>query len=86
LCGEFGGEGETTFKEEFVTAGGVKLAEVILPTMQSRKVRAYSLPGRSWMWMGSRAASIFNMPGPAVGGGEGDCGGRGWLVKVTDLR
>lgn len=39
LCaGEFPIKGKTTFKEEFVTAGGVKLAEVDPSTMQSRKV------------------------------------------------
>ena len=39
LCaGEFRITGKTTFKEEFVTAGGVKLAEVDPATMQSRKV------------------------------------------------
>ena len=39
LCaGEFSIKGKTTFKEEFVTAGGVKLAEVDPSTMQSRKV------------------------------------------------
>jgi predicted Rossmann fold flavoprotein len=39
LCaGEFEVRGKTTFKEEFVTAGGVKLAEVDPSTMQSRRV------------------------------------------------
>jgi predicted flavoprotein YhiN len=38
LCaGTFTIEGKTTFKEEFVTAGGVKLSEVDAPTMESRK-------------------------------------------------
>jgi predicted Rossmann fold flavoprotein len=36
-AGEFSISGKTTFKEEFVTAGGVRLAEVD-PTCQSRKV------------------------------------------------
>ncbi|MCC6638288.1 MAG: NAD(P)/FAD-dependent oxidoreductase, partial [Ignavibacteriaceae bacterium] len=31
-------KGKTTFKEEFVTCGGVALADVDLSTMQSRKV------------------------------------------------
>jgi predicted Rossmann fold flavoprotein len=35
---EFPVKGKTTFKEEFVTAGGVRLAEVDPLTMQSRKV------------------------------------------------
>ncbi len=39
LCaGEFTVEGKTTFKEEFVTAGGVKLSEVDPGTMQSKLV------------------------------------------------
>ena len=39
LCaGTFTVEGKTTFKEEFVTAGGVRLAEVDPATFQSRKV------------------------------------------------
>jgi hypothetical protein len=39
LCaGAFTIEGKTTFKEEFVTAGGVKLSEVEPSTGQSRKV------------------------------------------------
>jgi hypothetical protein len=39
LCaGEYAIAGKTTFKEEFVTAGGVRLAEVDAVTCQSRKV------------------------------------------------
>jgi predicted Rossmann fold flavoprotein len=38
VAGEFPVSGKTTFKEEFVTAGGVKLGEVDPNTMQSRKV------------------------------------------------
>ncbi|HWB91556.1 MAG TPA: NAD(P)/FAD-dependent oxidoreductase [Puia sp.] len=39
LCaGTFAVEGKTTFKEEFVTAGGVRLTEVDPGTFQSRKV------------------------------------------------
>ena len=39
LCaGEFSIGGKTTFKEEFVTAGGVRLAEVDAASCQSRKV------------------------------------------------
>ena len=36
--GEFAVAGKTTFKEEFVTAGGVKLNEVDPATMQSKKI------------------------------------------------
>ncbi|MBI1781374.1 MAG: NAD(P)/FAD-dependent oxidoreductase [Sphingobacteriales bacterium] len=40
LCnGEFAVKGKTTFKEEFVTAGGVSLNEIDVNTMQSKKVR-----------------------------------------------
>lgn len=38
IAGEFTVAGKTTFKEEFVTAGGVKLSEVDPATMQSRKI------------------------------------------------
>jgi predicted Rossmann fold flavoprotein len=39
LCAqEFAVRGKTTFKEEFVTAGGIKLAEVDAQTMQSKLV------------------------------------------------
>ncbi len=39
LCsGEFAIKGKTTFKEEFVTAGGIKLAEIDHATMMSKKV------------------------------------------------
>ena len=39
LCaGEFAVNGKTTFKEEFVTAGGVRLNEVDPANMQSRKI------------------------------------------------
>ncbi len=37
-AGEFHVNGKTTFKEEFVTAGGVRLSEVDPVTCQSRKV------------------------------------------------
>lgn len=39
LCtGEFSIEGKTTFKEEFVTAGGIKLNEIDHQTMMSKKI------------------------------------------------
>ena len=39
LCvGEFNVKGKTTFKEEFVTAGGINLSEVDANTMMSKKV------------------------------------------------
>jgi predicted Rossmann fold flavoprotein len=46
LCGAiFTVKGKTTFKEEFVTAGGVRLAEVDPSTMQSRKVHGLFFAG-----------------------------------------
>jgi predicted Rossmann fold flavoprotein len=46
LCaGEFSIAGKTTFKEEFVTAGGVRLAEVDPVTCQSRKVSGLYFAG-----------------------------------------
>ncbi len=38
-------EGKTTFKEEFVTAGGIKLDEIDPATMQSRKVTGLFFAG-----------------------------------------
>jgi predicted Rossmann fold flavoprotein len=39
LCaGSYGIQGKTTFKEEFVTAGGIRLSEVDPASCQSRKV------------------------------------------------
>ena len=46
LCAtEFAVKGKTTFKEEFVTAGGVRLAEVDPQTMQSRKLAGLFFAG-----------------------------------------
>ena len=46
LCaGTFTIEGKTTFKEEFVTAGGVKLSEVEVSTGESRKVQGLFFAG-----------------------------------------
>jgi predicted Rossmann fold flavoprotein len=46
LCaGVFAVEGKTTFKEEFVTAGGVRLAEVDPSTFESRKVAGVFFAG-----------------------------------------
>ncbi len=36
VCDEYAAAGKTTFKEEFVTCGGVKLGEVNMETMESR--------------------------------------------------
>lgn len=46
LCaGSFAIQGKTTFKEEFVTAGGVKLSEVDPATFQSRKTAGLFFAG-----------------------------------------
>ncbi len=37
VCDEYEALGKTTFKEEFVTCGGIKLSEVNLQTMESRQ-------------------------------------------------
>ncbi len=38
-------EGKTTYKEEFVTAGGIRLTEVNAATMQSRKAQGLYFAG-----------------------------------------
>jgi predicted Rossmann fold flavoprotein len=38
-------EGKTTFKEEFVTAGGIDLAEIDVKTMQSKRYRGLFFAG-----------------------------------------
>jgi predicted flavoprotein YhiN len=38
-------EGKTTFKDEFVTAGGIRLDEIDPATMESRKVSALYFAG-----------------------------------------
>ena len=48
---EFTIKGKTTFKEEFVTAGGIRLNEVDSNTMMSRKFPTCFLQERYWMWM-----------------------------------
>ncbi|WP_315816383.1 aminoacetone oxidase family FAD-binding enzyme [Paraflavitalea speifideaquila] len=47
LCAqEFEVRGKTTFKEEFVTAGGIRLSEIDANTMQSKLVPQLFLPAR----------------------------------------
>jgi predicted flavoprotein YhiN len=48
---DFNIKGKTTFKEEFVTAGGIKLNEVDANTMMSKKVPHLFSPEKYWMWM-----------------------------------
>ena len=46
LCvNEYAVKGKTTFKEEFVTAGGVELNEIDFNTMQSKKHAALFFAG-----------------------------------------
>jgi predicted Rossmann fold flavoprotein len=45
LSQEFQVEGKTTFKEEFVTAGGVSLSEIDPQTMESKKIPGLFLAG-----------------------------------------
>ncbi len=46
LCaGEFAVKGKTTYKEEFVTAGGIKLSEVDANTMMSKKIQRLYFAG-----------------------------------------
>lgn len=48
LCaGSYGIQGKTTFKEEFVTAGGVRLSEVYPDSFESRKVRGLFFAGET---------------------------------------
>ena len=48
LCaGSFGIQGKTTFKEEFVTAGGVRLSEVDPASFQSRRVPGLFIAGET---------------------------------------
>jgi predicted Rossmann fold flavoprotein len=48
LCAhEYQVQGKTTFKEEFVTAGGVRLTEIDPHTMQSRKIRGLYFSGEA---------------------------------------
>jgi predicted Rossmann fold flavoprotein len=44
-AGEFEVKGKTTFKEEFVTAGGIKLSEVDANTMMSKKMQKVFFAG-----------------------------------------
>jgi predicted Rossmann fold flavoprotein len=48
LCaGSYGIQGKTTFKEEFVTAGGVRLSEIDPASFQSRKVQGLFFAGET---------------------------------------
>jgi predicted Rossmann fold flavoprotein len=45
VCDEYLVSGKTTFKEEFVTCGGIKLGEIDFKTMQSRKIKGLYFVG-----------------------------------------
>jgi hypothetical protein len=68
----FAVDGKTTFKEEFVTAGGVKLTEVDPGTMQSRKV-----PGIFF------AGEILDVDGVTGGFNFQHAWTSGWIVANT---
>ena len=73
LCaGAFAVEGKTTFKEEFVTAGGVRLAEVDPTTFQSRRV-----PGLFF------AGEILDVDGITGGFNFQHAWTGGWIVADT---
>jgi hypothetical protein len=73
LCaGAFTIEGKTTFKEEFVTAGGVKLSEVDAATMESRKV-----PGLFF------AGEVLDVDGITGGFNFQHAWTSGWIVADT---
>ncbi|HEY4209443.1 MAG TPA: NAD(P)/FAD-dependent oxidoreductase [Puia sp.] len=71
-AGVFAVDGKTTFKEEFVTAGGVKLTEVDPGTMQSRKV-----PGIFF------AGEILDVDGVTGGFNFQHAWTSGWIVANT---
>jgi len=70
LCaGEYEVKGKTTFKEEFVTAGGVELNEIDFNTMQSRK-----FPGLFF------AGEIINVDGVTGGFNFQNAWTTGWIA------
>jgi len=71
-AGEFAVAGKTTFKEEFVTAGGVKLTEVDPATMQSKKI-----PGIFF------AGEILDVDGVTGGFNFQHAWTSGWIVAKT---
>ena len=64
---EFQVSGKTTFKEEFVTCGGIKLAEIDVNSMQSKIVPGLFLPAKLWTLMELQEGLIFSMHGPVAG-------------------
>ena len=72
LCSQvFSVKGKTTFKEEFVTAGGIKLDEVDVQTMQSKKV-----PGLFF------AGELLNVDGVTGGYNFQNAWTTGWIAAL----
>jgi hypothetical protein len=70
LCGqEFHAKGKTTFKEEFVTAGGINLAEVESGSMESKII-----PGLFF------AGELLNIDGITGGFNFQNAWTTGWLA------
>jgi predicted Rossmann fold flavoprotein len=70
LCScEFEVKGKTTFKEEFVTAGGIDLSEIDASTLQSKKI-----PGLYF------AGEIINVDGVTGGFNFQNAWTTGWIV------
>ena len=65
-------KGKTTFKEEFVTAGGVQVSEIEANTMESRK-----MPGLFF------AGEILNVDGVTGGFNFQHAWTSGWIAAKT---
>lgn len=56
-------EGQSRFKEEFVTCGGVALSNIDLNTLEAKNIQGFSLPEKYWMSMPLPAVSIYRQHG-----------------------
>ena len=61
--------GKSTFKEEFVTAGGVDLKEMDFKTMKSKKLPNFYIPGE-----------VLNIDAVTGGFNFQACWSEGWLI------
>ena len=76
LCaGEFPVKGKTTFKEEFVTAGGIQTAEIDVNTMQSKLQKGLFFAGE-----------IINVDGVTGGFNFQNAWTTGWVAAVATGR
>ena len=76
LCAqEFYVKGKTTFKEEFVTAGGIELNEIDHNTMQSKKV-----PGLFF------AGEVINVDGITGGFNFQNAWTTGWIASQLRIK